>query len=112
MPKDKLRAVLKELYAKLERIYGKDLYKAILYGSYARGDYDEYSDIDVMVLVECGEDEIKKLEKDLNFIGSRMGLEYDVMISLYARNREHFDRWREHMPYYRNIVAEGVEISA
>ena len=32
----------------LQKIYGKHLKKVILYGSYARGDYRDDSDIDIM----------------------------------------------------------------
>ena len=34
----------------VKKILGDDLKKIILYGSYARGDYSENSDIDIMVL--------------------------------------------------------------
>jgi len=83
-----------------------------LYGSYARGDYDSESDIDIMAIVTSDESLIKKLRKDVVVIGSRTSLEHDIDVSVYVRNKDHFDRWKDHMPYYRNIVTEGVEISA
>lgn len=42
-----------------------DLYTIILYGSYARGDYNNSSDIDIMILVDLPETEIKKIENDI-----------------------------------------------
>jgi len=36
------------------------LKKVIVYGSYARGDYQKNSDIDIMILVDADETEIKK----------------------------------------------------
>ncbi len=43
---------LLEQYTKLlQKIYGKHLKTVILYGSYARGDYREDSDIDIMILL-------------------------------------------------------------
>lgn len=36
----------------LKRLFGTDLCRIVVYGSYARGDYTENSDIDVMILVK------------------------------------------------------------
>ena len=41
-------------------IYGNSLKKIVVYGSYARGDYQENSDIDIMILVDASDSEIKK----------------------------------------------------
>ena len=37
----------------------------IVYGSYARGDFNENSDIDIMVLTSRSEEEIKLVEYEL-----------------------------------------------
>ena len=34
--------------AEQKKLYGEDLKKVILYGSYARGDFRDYSDIDIV----------------------------------------------------------------
>ena len=107
---DTLQTVLKELYHRVAGIYGNDLHKVILYGSYARGDYDSESDIDVMVLVHSDVESIKKRGWDIAVIDSRLSLEYDVTLSVTVKNKAHFDHWKESLPYFRNVVAEGVEI--
>ena len=43
---DSKRELLNEYVNELTKIYGSHLKKIILYGSYARGDYREDSDID------------------------------------------------------------------
>jgi len=43
--------------SELQTLYGKRLAKLILYGSYARGDYHEGSDIDFLVVLK--DDDIK-----------------------------------------------------
>jgi uncharacterized protein len=45
------RAVLGDLKARLSALYGDRLVAVILFGSYARGDADEDSDIDVLILL-------------------------------------------------------------
>lgn len=54
-----LKLILDELIQKILPIFGSKLKRVILFGSYARGDYDEESDIDVMFLID---DEAKTLQ--------------------------------------------------
>lgn len=44
---------------------GSKLTKVIVYGSYARGDYNSSSDVDVMILVKMSDNEIKKIENQV-----------------------------------------------
>ena len=53
--------VLAELKRQLRIIYGVKLKRIILYGSYVRNDQDPDSDMDVMVLLDMSDQEIKKL---------------------------------------------------
>ena len=48
----RIRKLMKEFKEGLVRIYGDRLKAVYLYGSYARGDYREGSDVDVMILSE------------------------------------------------------------
>ena len=50
---------------KAKEIASDKLVKVILYGSYARGDYEEWSDIDVMVLVNGDDHTTKLFEQEL-----------------------------------------------
>ena len=45
----------------LKKVFGEKFQSVILYGSYARGDYDEESDIDIMITVDMSREELKKL---------------------------------------------------
>jgi uncharacterized protein len=51
MPPD-VQKLLKELKQGLIRLYGKRLKGLYLYGSYARGDFEEGSDLDVLVVLD------------------------------------------------------------
>ena len=42
----------------VNEILGERVKKIILYGSYARGDYNESSDIDIMILTDLMEEEM------------------------------------------------------
>ncbi|MBC8151765.1 MAG: nucleotidyltransferase domain-containing protein [Bacteroidetes bacterium] len=47
----KIEPIVREFKQALQRLYGDRLHDVVLYGSYARGDYDDESDIDLMVLL-------------------------------------------------------------
>ena len=102
-----LKKVLEDVKIKMSEIYGENLDKIILYGSYARGDYRDESDIDIMVLVKCGEDEIKKLRKSLISAASDLGIEYDIYISIKAIHLDYFNYWKDSMPLFSNVIKEG-----
>ena len=46
-----IRALLSELKGALGRLYGDRLHALVLFGSHARGEADEASDVDVMVVL-------------------------------------------------------------
>ena len=51
MPID-ISKLLKELKEGLNRLYGERLKGLYLYGSYARGDYKEGSDLDILLVLD------------------------------------------------------------
>ena len=53
------RELVSQYVEVLCKIYGKHLKTVILYGSYARGDYTKDSDIDIMVLLDLSDIDIK-----------------------------------------------------
>ena len=49
----------------VKKIMGESLSRLLVYGSYARGDYTENSDVDIMVLTSLPEDKIEPVEDSL-----------------------------------------------
>ena len=94
----------------LSEIYGNHLKTVILYGSYARGDYTEDSDIDIMVLLDLSDIDIKKYRHELSGITYDFNMDYDLDIRPIAKSKEHFDKWVEVYPFYSNIEKEGVKL--
>jgi len=92
----------------LKRLLGNDLSKVILYGSYARGDFQENSDVDVMVLVKIAPEEIEESIFDLAF---DIEMEQGIHISPIIKNKEQFEYWADVLPFYRNVRNEGVELN-
>ena len=86
----RLNQITKEVARGAKDILGDKLFKVILYGSYARGDFDEDSDIDIMVLADSNQCELGQYRKGLNRVASRVGLDYDIMISAALKDKEGF----------------------
>ncbi len=81
----------------------------ILYGSKARGDYDEFSDIDLLVLVDSEVD--RSLREEVGEIRYEMELKYDVVFGLVIENKDFWDSpLAKAMPLHWNIDREGVMI--
>jgi predicted nucleotidyltransferase len=97
-----------------KRIYGDQLKQVYLYGSYARGDYNEESDIDIVALIDSDFSDIQriKLRKKLTSFSSHLGLKYDVLISPSIINYNTFNEYVDVLPYYQNILKEGVKLYA
>ena len=51
MPQEKLEQLLKELKSGLTMLYGSQLQGVYLFGSYARGEQDAESDLDILIIL-------------------------------------------------------------
>lgn len=107
-----LQEIMAIFSEKIHALFGEKLVQVILFGSYARGDYDEESDIDVMVLVDMDDNEIKKYHTQVVEITSEINLMHDVLLSPIIQNNARFVQYVDDLPFYRNVRQEGVVISA
>ena len=92
----------------LQKIYGKHLKKVILYGSYARGDYRDDSDIDIMILLDLSDMDIKEYRHELSGETFDFNMDHDLDIKPIAKSEAHFNKWIMNYPFYSNIHKEGV----
>lgn len=104
--------ILCEFRNKTKSIMGDSLKQMILYGSYARGDYGDNSDMDIMVLTELTDDRIIQIEDEIFDAAYDIELEYGVPISVNIKNERHFKNWVNSLPYYSNIQKEGIIIAS
>ena len=104
--------IIQDFAKSVRKMMGNSLDSVIVYGSYARGDYSELSDIDIMLLVSLGEEEIKEISDQISDLAFDFMMKYGVDISPVITNIEHFNYWVDNLPYYRNVRDEGVRLSA
>lgn len=101
------------LIAKIYRkYYGDNLVSVYLYGSYARKDNDNESDIDMVAIVNESREHAEKTLKSVWDESFEIAFEYDIVISPTVISYNEFETMKHDLPYYRNIMNEGVKISA
>lgn len=96
----------------VRKVLGNSLDSIIVYGSYARGEQSECSDIDIMILASLTEAEVKSISGQISDVAFGYMMKYGVEISPVITNTEHFNYWADNLPYYRNVRDEGVKLSA
>jgi predicted nucleotidyltransferase len=109
---DVLNGITSKIYQAAKDSLGDKLDKVILYGSYARGDYDNESDIDIMILADIAAEDRWKTREAFRDLTSELGLENDVFISLSVMDCSTFYHWYEVELYYQNVLKDGVELSS
>ncbi len=103
----RVKNILKEIKKGLSRLYGKRLRGLILYGSYARGDDREGSDLDILVILNDFERSPIELDRTEDLM-SELSLKYLITISpLFIREK---DWLTADKPLLRNVRAEGVPV--
>lgn len=110
MPED-IKIILDEFINKIHNCVGNCVNSIIVYGSYARGDYNERSDIDIMILVSSSANEIKQYEDEILDFAFDLELEYGKILSPIIKNQDFFDYWSDTLPFYQNVKKEGVKVA-
>lgn len=109
---NELNSILRELVKIYQAVYGRQLVKIILYGSYARGDYDSESDVDIVALVHGEREVLQKQLRQVWDVSAELELKFGTILSPTVIPYEEYEQYRNDLPYYRNIAQEGVEIVA
>jgi len=106
--KEELEIILKELLDRVYPLFGDKLKKAILFGSYARGDYDAESDIDVMLMLSEDDVALREYSDKITDIVVELDLKYDVVLAAILQSETKFMKYQHAMPFYSSINNEGV----
>lgn len=109
---DSIRDILNRYVDDVLNAYDTHVRKIILFGSYARGDYTNDSDLDIMVLVDYPRDRIGSIRGPMSVISYELGCDAEIEINPLLQNEEFFSKWINAYPFYNNVANEGVELYA
>ena len=104
---DKYKNLFQELIRGLSSIYRSDMKSIILFGSVARGTATPESDIDIAVIIK---NETSEQHSQLLDLVTDLNLKYDVVLSVLTINADHFAKWSNVIPFYKNIQKEGIPL--
>ena len=103
-----MQSLMEQYIVEIKRIYGTHLRKVILFGSYARGDFKPDSDIDIMILLDMSDMDLKAYSQQLSYMTYDFNLDNDLDIKPIVRSEDHFRKWVVNYPFYSNINKDGV----
>lgn len=105
-----LEQIIRQIVKAYRTVYGENIREILLYGSYARGDYDNQSDIDFAAIVDGERMDLQEKLVDVWDEAADIGLLHDAVISPVVIPYEEFNKYKGKLPYYRNIETEGRRV--
>lgn len=90
-----IEKIFNDFLEEVKVILGNRIKKIMLYGSYARGDYNKNSDIDIMILTDLSEKEIEEYSMIIWEKCADIEIDTGIVISPLLRNIENFESWQD-----------------
>lgn len=98
--------MLRDLIYGLREIFAQNVSQIILYGSVARKEETNESDIDIAIIIDGVQDSAIR-ERFIEW-NSEMDMKYNRVFSIVDIEKSQMEKWGNVLPFYRNIKEEGV----
>ena len=95
-----------ELIRGLTDIFQNNISMIILYGSVARNEATDESDVDVAIIVKNQMDKDTK-SRFVNWVAD-MDIRYERVFSIVDIQESNMMKWEKVLPFYQNIRREGI----
>ena len=105
-----LSCLLERYKEAVSQILGERLKRIILYGSYARGDFKQDSDMDIMILADIQPEEISNLADRIYDITYDFEVKYEMEINPSIQSIQVYEQWKGDYPFFMNIEKDGVAV--
>jgi len=103
---EKLNKLLPEIEKSIKELFGEKVVKIILFGSYVRGDYNNESDVDIMVVVD--DEDLRYYKKKRTELTTYYLDKENILLSIIIEKASIADRYKNHSPFLINVNNEGV----
>ena len=100
-----IKTILTDFKNEIARLYSKRLKEMILYGSWARGNATEDSDIDLMIVLAGEVTPGREIDRMIDII-TEINLRHDVLISVYPVSAKNYSTVNS--PLLLNVRREGI----
>ena len=108
LSQQQLNIVLTDYIIECKSVFGDKLYDVRLFGSYARGDFNEESDIDIIIILDMNDIEVRKSLNEICHITSEIELKYFTSISPVLRSKNEYDMQKYTYGFCKNVETEGI----
>lgn len=98
--------IKEELVQGLTEIFQRNMSAIILYGSVARGDATDESDIDIAIVIKKEMD--SRTKKRFISWAADMDIRHERVFSIVDIQEENMEKWERILPFYQNIRKEGI----
>lgn len=102
-----IQNLLKDFARQVKRVYATRLHHILLYGSWARGEATEHSDIDLLIALEGAVNPGREIDRLIDIV-TDLSLEYNTLISVYPISITNYATLRS--PLLLNVRREGIVI--
>lgn len=102
---DATRAAIEAFKERVADLYGDRLIRVLLFGSQARGEATERSDVDLMVVLEGPVNRFEEIDR-MGEITWEIGMRHDVLLAVVPVSEEDFEQGSSSL--VRNARREGV----
>lgn len=100
-----IQQILLEFKEEVAKLYGSQLVRVILYGSWARGTATDDSDIDLLVVLKGNIIPGREIDRMIDFI-TDLNLKYDTLISVVPVSDHSYSNINS--PLLLNVRREGI----
>ena len=107
---DIIEKIKKEVPDMIREFMEKDLVKMILYGSCARGDFKDYSDVDIALLMKGSRMDSWVYNDKIDEVATKLALKYFAIVNFVLLPYQEFEEKKGWYGYFKNIEKEGIKL--
>lgn len=105
--KHEVETVVSNYASQIKTMLGDKLDAVILFGSYARGDYEDGSDVNVMVIVNIPQNQLAALRTQMRDIAFELEWENHLLLSIILESADVVCKYKGSLRLLQKCVGRG-----